>query len=303
LGLSSCRPEAASEGAEAAARPPEPGDPTPTEKDGSAAVCGAASGGPALEAGGGGPTPAAEGGEAAARDAGSGAGPTPAAAGGGAAARDAESGDPAPATEGSEAAARDAESGDPAPATEGSEAVARDVESGDPAPATEGSEAAARDAESGDPAPAGAGASRKKGEPGSVWILPFLANNAVACASTSRGVVQKAQAALIRLDLVPPDDLGFWEAPMGALNPAAKRRFAEVYDSADAVNAATPLSGAPPAANKAAEEQKRRDREACERFLALSGYPPAAGRRPTLLDCVVPRAFPPGGAAPPSSAP
>lgn len=56
-----------------------------------------------------------------------------------------------------------------------------------------------------------------------MWILPYIANNAVAYAA-----VEKVQADLVQLDLVPPDEVRYWESTMGEINPAAKRRFDEV---------------------------------------------------------------------------
>jgi hypothetical protein len=73
---------------------------------------------------------------------------------------------------------------------------------------------------------------------------------------------QVAIAAVItdRLDLVPADDLNFWESALGAIGPAAQRRFDEVFRVRDAVNASTPSLDA-------GRRQEKQDSETVARFL------------------------------------
>lgn len=108
-----------------------------------------------------------------------------------------------------------------------------------------------------------------------VWILPYTANKAVACASVRKSDVESAQKALIRLELVPADDISFWTSEMGAVLPAAKRRLDEVLAVQDAFNDTT-----------------QKDTESVDRFLdfASQGKTPAEeSRRNNILGHVVPR--------------
>jgi len=123
-----------------------------------------------------------------------------------------------------------------------------------------------------------------------VWILPYTANAVVAMASADKSEVEKAQAALLRFELVPPDDPRFWESEMGAILPAALRRLEEACEVQDAVNAATPSLNAP----ASGDAQKESDKKTVERFLAFASRREANAaetQKINLLEGVVPRAF------------
>lgn len=107
------------------------------------------------------------------------------------------------------------------------------------------------------------------------WILPYLANNAVACASTDRAVVVRAQAALLRLDLVPSDDVDYWQCEVGVIVAAAQRRLDDVLAAQDAVNAKTPVL----------------DQEKVERFLDFAARQSDDETRINILESVVPVIF------------
>lgn len=108
-----------------------------------------------------------------------------------------------------------------------------------------------------------------------VWVVPYTANQAVAYAATDKAVAEKAQAALLRLELVPPEDLHYWEAEVGAVGLPALRRLDDVLEVADAVSDATP----------------NLDQEAVDRFLEFASRhepDPAEEQRINLLESVVP---------------
>ncbi len=184
---------------------------------------------------------------------------------------------------GAAAEQKDAAAGAEKGASEQKDAAAG-AEKGDAAGAEKG---AAAGAEKGDAAEQKDAAAEQKDAAGAeggrrVWTLPFLANRYVAAASTDRAVVEAAQAALLRLELVPPDDLRYWEAGMGEVLPAARRRLDSVLEVRDAVNAETPA-------------YKTKDREAAEKFLDFAsrgGAPSEEEARIDLLEGVVPAALP-----------
>lgn len=115
-----------------------------------------------------------------------------------------------------------------------------------------------------------------------VWILPYTANKAVAYASVCKSDTEKAQKLLIRLELVPSDDISFWESEMGLVLPAAKRRLDDVLAVRDTMNDTT-----------------QKDTESVDRFFdfASQGQAPAEeSRRNNILACVVPCEVPPASA-------
>lgn len=61
-----------------------------------------------------------------------------------------------------------------------------------------------------------------------VWVVPYIHNNAVAYVSDDREAAAAVQNELLRIELVYPDDLDYWEQPLGVVAPAARRRFEEV---------------------------------------------------------------------------
>ena len=63
-----------------------------------------------------------------------------------------------------------------------------------------------------------------KGGSPALWALPYAENGAVAYATDRRELAAGAQAALLGVGLVPDDELDYWEAPIGAVVPAAARR-------------------------------------------------------------------------------
>ena len=66
-----------------------------------------------------------------------------------------------------------------------------------------------------------------------MWVLPYKDNQTPAYASTARDEVVRAQRALLPLDLVDPDDVDYWEAPVGEITPAAARRLAPAVPRGD----------------------------------------------------------------------
>jgi hypothetical protein len=60
-----------------------------------------------------------------------------------------------------------------------------------------------------------------------VWVLPFLANQALAAVSDSREEVVAAQSGLAALGLVCGDEVDYWKQPFGCVGPAARRRLTE----------------------------------------------------------------------------
>lgn len=123
-----------------------------------------------------------------------------------------------------------------------------------------------------------------------VWVLPYIANNAVACASTRKSVVKAVQDVLLPLELVPPDDVEYWEAEIGSVVGPAARRLALATAAPD-------------------DEQARADEEAHARFLTLNGLAdgqedskPARDEpaRINILESVVPCAFDPADEASPA---
>jgi hypothetical protein len=107
-----------------------------------------------------------------------------------------------------------------------------------------------------------------------VWVIPYSANNVVACASTDKAVAVSAQAALLRLDLVPPDDVKYWEARVGEIVAAARRRFEEEE---------TPGGG---------ESLEKRDQAVVDRFIQETTRLPdflTENKRVSILEGVVPR--------------
>lgn len=73
---------------------------------------------------------------------------------------------------------------------------------------------------------------REESEGNEVWALPYTANNAVAFVSANKNSVTEVQKTLQRLDLVPPDDVEFWESELDVVTPAAERRLALVLQVA-----------------------------------------------------------------------
>lgn len=113
------------------------------------------------------------------------------------------------------------------------------------------------------PAPAKAG--------DAAWVLPYLAINAVAFASTDRMAVVQAQATLQRLDLVPSDDVDYWQCEVGVIIAAAQRRLDDVLAARDAVNAKTPAL----------------DQEKVERFLDFASRQSDDETRINILESVI----------------
>jgi len=118
-----------------------------------------------------------------------------------------------------------------------------------------------------------------------IWVLPYRANNAVACASNDKAVVEATQQVLLRLDLVHPDEVKYWEAVMGTTHTLAVKRLDLVVEAFKA--AAT----APEAEKKADDGKGNKDSETVSDFLkfAAQGAPGDEPERINLLESVVPR--------------
>lgn len=119
-----------------------------------------------------------------------------------------------------------------------------------------------------------------------VWILPYKANNAVACASNVQAVVETAQQNLLRLGLVYDDNVKYWEAVVGVVSRPAQIRL----------NALVAAASTPPPGP--ADEKK--DTETVSNFLAFacegaceiaSRHDEKEPKRIDLLESVVPRAL------------
>lgn len=109
-----------------------------------------------------------------------------------------------------------------------------------------------------------------------VWVLPYKANGVVACASDDKAVVETAQRELLRLDLVPPDDVIYWEGVVGTIVAPAKLRLDDV---AAGMMAASP-------------EKNQRDAAAMDAFHELATHgEEEEPERINLLKFVVPRAL------------
>lgn len=118
-----------------------------------------------------------------------------------------------------------------------------------------------------------------------VWILPYKANNAVACASNVKAVVETAQQELLRLDLVHGDDVKYWEAVVGTVITPAKLRLDDVVRAMHAAGDG---------------EKADKDRETVSSFLDFaSRHDAEEPARNNLLESVVPVALdrPPAAAA------
>lgn len=66
-----------------------------------------------------------------------------------------------------------------------------------------------------------------------VWVLPYKGNKTIACASDDRSVVEAAQKALYRLELVPPDDLKYWAGIIDETSPPGKKRLESILQAID----------------------------------------------------------------------
>jgi len=111
-----------------------------------------------------------------------------------------------------------------------------------------------------------------------VWILPYKANNAIACASNSQSIVETAQKELLRLDLVHPDDVTFWEAVLDSTHTLAKKRLNDVVEAFKASPTA-PI------------ERAEMDKETVASFIeyAARSEPQPEPKRINLLESVIPR--------------
>jgi hypothetical protein len=76
-----------------------------------------------------------------------------------------------------------------------------------------------------------------------VWVLPYLENDVVAFASTVKKEVEDMQGHLLRLQLVPPEEVDHWESEIGTIIPFALNRLRRVYAVQYAVNKSTPGLG------------------------------------------------------------
>jgi hypothetical protein len=124
-----------------------------------------------------------------------------------------------------------------------------------------------------------------------IWILPYRANNVVACASNDKAVVEATQRVLLCLDLVHSDEVKYWEAVVGTTHALAAERLDRVVES---FKAATKL---PVDENKANSDgvsreldKNNNDSKTIADFLkfAAQGDPEAEPERINLLESVVP---------------
>lgn len=112
-----------------------------------------------------------------------------------------------------------------------------------------------------------------------VWILPYK-NNAVACASNIKAVVETTQRELLRLDLVHGDDVKYWEAVVGKIARPAQLRL---DDFVAAMRADPSVPG---------DEKKDKDSQTVSSFLNFaSRHDKEEPARINLLESVVPRAL------------
>jgi hypothetical protein len=110
-----------------------------------------------------------------------------------------------------------------------------------------------------------------------IWVLPYK-NNAVACASNVKSVVETVQRELLRLDLVHDDDVKYWEAVVGNITSPAQLRLD------DLVAAMTAAPSAP--------GSEKKDEDTVSKFLDFaSRHDKGEPARINLLESVVPRAL------------
>jgi len=145
---------------------------------------------------------------------------------------------------------------------------------------------------------AGGEATKAGGEAGEaaeelVWILPYSATGAVACAATNKSVAEAAQRALAPLNLVNTDDVKYWEAVMGVMPEPAKERLEGLAEAFQVAVAATTPGGE--AAVQAAEKKSAADAETIANFIKYSQRgdpePEPEPKRINILEGVVPCEF------------